>query len=306
MPEQDNWFGRLRGGLQKAREGLLGRVQSALRSGRLDAATLEEIEEALLQADVGAADTERLVARLRLLAREERVAPTRVTELLRRELTAELAHASRPLRLAETAPTVLMLVGVNGSGKTTTAARLAYLLKAQGQRVLLAAADTFRAAAAEQLAVWAQRADVDLVRHEAGGDPAAVVFDAIRAARARGHDVVICDTAGRLHNKAHLMAELQKIVRVAGTACPGAPHETLLVLDASTGQNAIQQARVFTEAAAVTGLVLAKLDTSAKGGAILPVWRAFGVPVLFAGLGEGIKDLQPFDATAFVAALLDS
>ncbi len=301
----DGWFARLRGGLQKAREGLLGRVQAALRGGRLDAATIEEIEEALLQADVGAEETERLVTRLRELARQERAGSEQVAELLRRELAAELASARRDLRLVPApGPSVLMLVGVNGSGKTTTAAKLAHLLRGEGHRVLLAAADTFRAAAAEQLGVWAQRAGADLVRHDGGGDPGAVVFDAISAARARGCDVVVCDTAGRLHNKANLMAELQKVVRVAGRACSGAPHETLLVLDASTGQNAIQQARVFTEAVQVSGLVMAKLDTTAKGGSLVAVHRALGLPVLFTGLGEGLDDLQAFDPDAFAAALL--
>lgn len=282
----------------------MGRIQSALRGGRLDQAALDEIEAALLQADVGAAETERLMSRLRVLAREERVGTTEVAALLQRELAAELAAAGRALRRAEQPPTVVLLVGVNGSGKTTTAGKLAWRLRAAGDRVLLAAADTFRAAAAEQLEAWARRVGADLVRHASGGDPAAVVFDAVTAARARGADVVICDTAGRLHNKAHLMAELQKIVRVAGRACPGAPHETLLVLDAGTGQNALQQARVFTESVAVSGLVLAKLDTSARGGAVLAVHRALGLPVLFTGLGEGPDDLEPFDPPAFAAALL--
>lgn len=275
-----------------------------LGSGRLDAEALEGIEAALMQADVGAAETERLVAELRTLARQERAGAAELADLLRRELARALEGARRDLRRAAEPPTVIVLVGVNGGGKTTTAAKLAHLLHRRGERVLLAAADTFRAAAADQLAVWARRAGVDLVRHEAGGDPAAVVFDAVTAARARGMDAVICATAGRLHNKAHLRAELQKIVRVAGRACPGASHETLLVLDAGTGQNGVQQARVFTEAVAVTGLVLAKLDTTARGGAVLAVHRALGLPVLFAEVGEGLDDLEPFDPAVFAAALL--
>ena len=219
-------------------------------------------------------------------------------------MAASLAGAARPLTLAPSPPTVVLMVGVNGTGKTTTAAKLAHRLKGDGRRVLLAAADTFRAAAAEQLGIWAQRAGVDLVRHDSGGDPAAVVFDAVSAARARGTDVVICDTAGRLHNKANLMAELQKMVRVAARACPGAPHEVLLVLDASTGQNALIQARVFTEAVSVTGLILTKLDTTARGGIVLAVRRELGLPILFIGVGEGLDDLRPFDPPDFAAAVL--
>jgi fused signal recognition particle receptor len=304
-PVSEGWLARLRGGLQKAREGLLGKVQQALRGGRLDAASIEEIEAALLQADVGAEETDRLVAQLRELARRERAAPADVLDLLRRELAAELQGAQRGLQLLPPpGPSVILLVGVNGSGKTTTAAKLAHRLGREGHRVLLAAADTFRAAAAEQLAVWAERAGADLVRHSSGSDPGAVVFDAVQAARARGADVVVADTAGRLHNKANLMAELQKVVRVAGRACAGAPHETLLVLDASTGQNAIRQAQVFTEAVPVSGLVLAKLDTTAKGGTLIAVHRALGLPVLFTGIGEQLNDLEPFDPNAFVSALL--
>ena len=298
-------FGRLRAGLGRAREGLLGAISAAV-SGRrvLDAATLEELESALLGADVGVAESERLIAALREAAARQRLGPDQVVPRLRQEIVASLAGASRPLRRASPAPTVVMLVGVNGTGKTTTAAKLAHRLKEDGCRVLLGAADTFRAAAAEQLGVWAERADVDLVRHAAGGDPAAVVFDAIAAGRARGADYVLCDTAGRLHNKQNLMAELQKIVRVAGRACPGAPHEVLLVLDGSTGQNALAQARVFLEAAAVSGVVLTKLDTTARGGIVLAVWRELRLPLLYAGVGEGMDDLRPFDAEGYAAALL--
>ncbi len=303
MPE--GLFDRLRTGLGRAREGLLGKISAAV-SGRrtVDAETLEELEGILLGADVGMPETVRLIDGLKQAAARGRLAPEEVSPRLRAEMAASLAGAARPLSLAPSPPTVVLMVGVNGTGKTTTAAKLAHCLKREGRRVLLAAADTFRAAAAEQLAIWAQRAGVDLVRHDSGGDPAAVVFDAVSAARARGTDCVICDTAGRLHNKANLMAELQKIVRVAARACPGAPHEVLLVLDASTGQNALVQARVFTEAVAVTGLILTKLDTTARGGIVLACRRELGLPILFIGVGEGLDDLRPFDPEDFAAALL--
>jgi len=300
-------LGRLRAGLGRAREGLFGRIAAAVGGRRtLDAATLEQLEGILLGADVGVPETERLIAQLREAAAREHLAPDGVAERLRAEVAAALAGAARPIRRAEAPPTVVFLVGVNGTGKTTTAAKLAHSLQAGGARVLLGAADTFRAAAAEQLEVWAGRAGVALVRHAAGGDPAAVVFDAIAAGRARAADFVLCDTAGRLHNKQNLMAELQKMVRVAGRACPGAPHEVLLVLDASTGQNGLAQARVFTAAVAVTGLVLTKLDTTARGGIVLAIWRELRLPILWVGVGEGLEDLRPFDAEAFAAALLGS
>ncbi len=299
------WMGRLRAGLGRAREGLLGAIASAVGTRRvLDAAALEGLEDALLGADVGVLDAEALIERLREAAARERLDADGVPERLRLEIAERLRGAVRPLRRAGEPPTVVLLVGVNGTGKTTTAAKLAHRLKADGDRVLLAAADTFRAAAAEQLAVWAGRVGVDLVRHAPGGDPAAVVFDAVAAGRARAMDFVLCDTAGRLQNKANLMAELQKMTRVAGRACPGAPHEVLLVLDAGTGRNGLQQARVFTETVAVTGLVLTKLDTTARGGIVLAVHRELGLPILYAGVGEGLDDLRPFDPDAFAAALL--
>lgn len=301
----DRLLDRLRTGLGRAREGLIGKISAAVAGRRtVDAQTLEELEGILLSADVGMPETERLTGALRQAAARDRLRPEDVPERLRAEVAASLAGASRPLRLAEAPPTVVLMVGVNGTGKTTSAAKLAHRLKMDGRRVLLAAADTFRAAAADQLAIWATRAGVDLVRHESGGDPAAVVFDAVSAARAREAAVVICDTAGRLHNKANLMAELQKMVRVAGRACPGAPHEVLLVLDASTGQNALTQARVFTEAVSVTGLILTKLDTTARGGIVLAVRRELQLPILYVGVGEGLDDLRPFDPDGFATALM--
>jgi len=298
-------FGRLRAGLGRARDGLFSSIQAVVGGRRtLDAATIEELEGVLLGADVGAAETERLIGALREAAERERLAPGDVAARLCALVATDLRDAVRPLQRASPAPTVVLMVGVNGNGKTTTTAKLAHALRAEGRTTLLAAADTFRAAAAEQLGVWAGRVGVDMVRHAAGGDPSAVIFDAVTAAQARGLDTVICDTAGRLHNKANLMAELQKMVRVAGRACPGAPHEVLLVLDASTGQNGLVQARVFTEAVAVTGLVLTKLDLTARGGIVLAVHRELGLPILYVGVGEGLGDLRPFDADAFAAAVL--
>ena len=303
--QEGGLLGRLRAGFDRARGGLFQRIQSVV-SGRrvLDAQALEDLEGVLLGADMGAAVTEQLLQALRSAAAAERLGPEEVPARLQSLIAAELAEATRPLRLAAVPPTVILLVGVNGSGKTTTAAKLAQRLRSEGRSTLLAAADTFRAAAAEQLGVWAQRVDVDLVRHGAGGDPSAVIFDAVSAARARGLDSVICDTAGRLHNKVGLMAELQKMVRVAGRACPGAPHEVLLVLDASTGQNGLVQARIFTEAVAVTGLILTKCDTTARGGIVLAIRRSLGLPILYVGVGEGAADLRPFDAAAFAGDLL--
>ncbi len=295
----------MRAGLARARQGLLGRIAAAVSGHRtVSAGLLEELEGALLAADVGMPETMRLVGRLRELAAAGELFAEGVAATLRAEVARSLEGSSRPMRRAETPPSVVLLVGVNGSGKTTTAAKLAHALRGEGQRVLLGAADTFRAAAAEQLGIWAERAGVDMVRHAAGSDPSAVIYDAVAAARARGVDTVVCDTAGRLHNKANLMAELRKMVRVAGNACPGAPHEVLLVLDGSTGQNALVQAKVFTEAVGVTGLVLTKLDTSARGGIVLAVWRELGLPILWAGVGEGLEDLRPFDPEAFASALL--
>jgi fused signal recognition particle receptor len=300
-----DWLERLRGGLRKTRQGLAERLGEALRGrSAVDESVYAGLEEALLGADVGLAVTERLLARLRERVREERAGPEAVPELLRSEVARALAPARGQLRLAEPGPTVVLFVGVNGVGKTTTVAKVAHWLQGEGHRVLVAAADTFRAAAVEQLTAWAARLGVDVVHHGAGADPGAVVFDAIAAGRARGVDAVLCDTAGRLHTKANLMEELRKVARVAGRALPGAPHHSLLVLDATTGQNALQQARVFAEAVPLTGLVLTKLDGTARGGVVLAVAEAMRLPILFVGVGETADDLRPFDPEAFAAALI--
>ncbi|MCB9514847.1 MAG: signal recognition particle-docking protein FtsY [Candidatus Krumholzibacteriia bacterium] len=311
-----NPFARLKAGLGKTRKQLVERV-GELFSGRetLSPEVFERLEELLIEADLGAElaldVTERTEKRLRA-ARASGDDLDAVIDVLRDSLAEELGAAGAPnsatdddgaLALAGK-PHVVLLVGVNGVGKTTTAAKLAWQHQQRGRRVLLAAGDTFRAAAGDQLAIWAERLGCELVRHADGADPAAVVHDALAAAKARGVDVVIADTAGRLHNKSHLMAELAKIHRVTAREVDGAPHEVLLVIDANTGQNAIQQSRVFKEATEVTGIVLAKLDGTARGGVIFAIGRELGLPVRWVGLGEGLEDLTPFDPDAFTRALL--
>ncbi len=281
------------------------RVQRLLAGrGAIDEDLYGELEAILIQADIGVDTTVKLLGRLRERVRAERVRQTEaVLPLLRDELRLILGPAEA-LRL-DARPAVVMLVGVNGAGKTTTAGKLAAKLAGEGKKVLLAAADTFRAAAAEQLSVWAERAGAQLVRHAEGSDPAAVAFDALRAAQARGAEVVLVDTAGRLHTKSNLMEELKKITRVVAREMPGAPHEVLLVLDATTGQNALQQARLFSAAVGVTGVVLTKLDGTAKGGIVLAIRDALGIPVKLIGVGEGIEDLRPFDPEEFLTALFE-
>jgi fused signal recognition particle receptor len=293
-PETAGFLARLRGSLGASRRLLLGRL-SGFDPRREE--SWEELEEALIGADVGIAATEALVERLR---RRRRV------ESLERALAEEIAlllGSPGRLRLSGR-PSVLLVVGVNGTGKTTTIGKLAYRLGEHGRRVLVAAADTFRAAAGEQLEIWAERAGADVVGSARGGDPAAVAFDAIAAAEARGHDVVLVDTAGRLHTQAGLMEELRKIRRVIAGRLPGAPEETLLVIDATTGQNGLQQARLFHEAVGVTGVCLTKLDGSGKGGIVLPIAVELGLPVKLIGVGERLEDLRPFDPHEFARALV--
>jgi len=296
---------RLREGLRRSQEYLAGGLGAVLETDRpIDDALLEELEELLIAADLGAA----LAADFTNRAREEVMFGTvtragQLRPLFRRFLVDMLSPAAQPLNL-DHRPAVVLLLGVNGSGKTTTAAKLASSLKGSGKRVLLAAADTFRAAAIEQLERWGERIDVEVIRQAAGSDPGAVVFDAVKAATARALDVLIVDTAGRLHTKTNLMDELAKLRRVIERQLPGAPHETLMVLDAPTGQNGFAQARMFHEAIGLTGVCLTKLDGTAKGGIVVRIVRELKVPVKLIGLGERVEDLQPFDPQAFVDALV--
>jgi fused signal recognition particle receptor len=296
---------RLRDLLRRSQEYLAGSLGTVLDTDRpVDDALLEELEELLIAADLGAALAADFVNR----AREEVMFGTvtrasQLRPLFRRFLLDTLAPLTQPLNL-EHHPAVVLLLGVNGSGKTTTAAKLAASLKASGKRVILAAADTFRAAAIEQLERWGERIEVEVIRQAAGSDPGAVVFDAVKAATARDLDVLIVDTAGRLHTKTNLMDELAKLRRVIERQLPGAPHETLMVLDAPTGQNGFAQARMFHEAIGLTGVCLTKLDGTAKGGIVVRIVRELKVPVKLIGLGERLEDLQPFDPQAFVDALV--
>ena len=270
----------------------------------IDEEFYEELEEGLILSDMGMDAALEAVEQLRKRVKEEKLRePEAVKDCLRGLLAEMLNVGETELDLSGT-PAVVLMIGVNGAGKTTTIGKLSQRLKGEGKRVLLAAADTFRAAAADQLSVWADRVQVDVIRHEQGSDPAAVVFDAMNAARARRADVVLVDTAGRLHNKQNLMNELNKIRRVVDRECPEGSCEVLLVLDATTGQNGLIQAKQFGESAGITGIVLTKLDGTAKGGIVLAIARELGLPVKFVGLGEGVEDLQPFDAQEFVQALI--
>lgn len=289
-------------GLERTRRSFFGRLKDLVLQPTAPEEYWQQLEAILIGADISVSLADDVVKGLRFREVEGVIDVRQLERELRQELVELLDKGAPELRFAGT-PGVVLIVGVNGSGKTTTAVKLAKRLKDEGKRPLLAAADTFRAAAIEQLEIWARRVDVPVVAGRPGGDPAAVVFDAVRAATARGHDVVIADTAGRLHTKEHLMAELAKVVKVVGRAREGAPDEVLLVLDGTTGQNAIPQAHVFTEAARVTGLVIAKLDGTAKGGAVFTVTRELGIPVKFLGVGEKPEDLAPMDARAFVDAL---
>jgi len=292
------WFQRLRESLTRTRDQLAVRLE-ALAGRAIDDAYLAELEEALILADVGAATAAEVTSRLRAARGLHTTAD--VQAALRRILL-DLIGPAVPFQV-EPPPAVVLALGVNGSGKTTTIAKLAYRLRGEGRKVLLAAADTFRAAAIDQLAIWAQRVGVEMVRHQPGGDPGAVVFDGLQAMRARGMDVLIVDTAGRLHTKVNLMEELRKLNRIIARDAPPTV-ERLLVLDAATGQNAISQARLFHEAVDVTGIVLTKLDGTAKGGIVLAIARDLKLPVKFLGTGERLDDLTPFDPEAFVDALL--
>lgn len=299
------FFERLKKGLSKTHESLVGRIDTLLLGKKkIDAETLEELEEILVTADIGLATTVELVASLeQRLKRNELQDGEAVKNALKDEMLARLEATSSSLDTDSYSPFVIMVIGVNGVGKTTTIGKLASKFTAEGKKVLLVAADTFRAAAVEQLEIWAHRVGVDVIRHTHGADPAAVVFDGCKAAVARRADILIVDTAGRLHTKVNLMEELKKIRRVVSREIPGGPHETLLVLDAATGQNALSQAKIFKEAADVTGIALTKLDGTAKGGIVVAISSEFKIPVRYIGVGEGVDDLRDFDPEQFVQAL---
>jgi fused signal recognition particle receptor len=298
---------RMRTGLAKTQASLVGRIDALLSSSQsIDEDLMEDLEEVLVTADFGMQTTMSLMQSLeQRISAGEAADPQALRGLLKDEIRQRLRLEAAPLDLESSSPYVIMVVGVNGVGKTTTIGKLAHQFVSQGKTVLLGAGDTFRAAAAEQLTIWGERAGVEVVRQESGSDPAAVAFDAAKAAAARKVDVLILDTAGRLHTKVNLMEELKKIRRVLDREIPGAPHETLLVVDATTGQNALVQARLFQEAVEVSGLALTKLDGTARGGMLVAIGNELGLPVRYVGIGEGMEDLRPFDPDLFVEALFE-
>jgi fused signal recognition particle receptor len=307
VPQEPNLLDRLKTGIQKTRSGLVDRLEDVLAGKKeIDAELLEELEYTLITADIGVSTVEDILERIRQRVDRKQTADAQeIRNLIREQLLDVLRASETPVRSVKQPPAVVVLVGVNGAGKTTTIGKLAHRFQGEGRKVLLCAADTFRAAAIEQLDVWAQRAGVEMIRQKTGADPSAVVFDALQAAKARGVDYVIVDTAGRLHTKENLMAELEKMRRTASRVVPGAPHEVWLVLDATTGQNGLEQARKFTESAGVTGIILTKLDGTAKGGVIVAIARELNLPIRYVGIGEKLDDLLPFEPDKFIGSLFD-
>ncbi len=307
-PEKKSIFERMRQAVARTRDSLGERIDGVLALTRaVDEAALEEMEMSLIASDIGVNTASEITNHLRERAKRQQIRDgAELKDLLKEQLQAILDENVQPAKTVAATPEVIMLVGVNGTGKTTTSGKLAALYRSHGKTALLCAADTFRAAAIEQLEVWSERSGVEMFKTKQGGDPSAVLFDALQAARTRQTDVVIVDTAGRLHTKTGLMAELDKMRRTAQRIIPDAPHEVLLVLDATTGQNGLQQARLFTESAGVTGIVLTKLDGTAKGGIAVAIAREMKLPVRFVGVGEKLEDLLPFDSGAFVNSLLEN
>lgn len=299
-------FEKLRNGLKKTHDKITAPLIRLVTGKKIDENALEELEATLLQADMGIATTTEFVEIIRNLYKTEKnVDLARVTEKLEQDLFSVLNSNEKRLIIAPKPPTVIMVVGVNGTGKTTSIGKIAHHLSSQGKKVILGACDTFRAAAIEQLVIWAERSGAGIIKHQHGADPAAVAFDAVQAAIAREADYLIMDTAGRLHTKVNLMEEIKKIQRTVSKILPDAPHETLLVLDGTTGQNALQQAKIFNDAIGITGIVLTKLDGTAKGGIVISIQRELKIPVKFIGVGEQIDDLQPFAPQEFVKALIE-
>lgn len=300
------FFDRLKKGLEKTRKGITDRIDKVLVSfGKVDEDLFEELEEVLITSDVGMDTTKKIMEELRLKVKDQKITdPMKVKGALKETVAAMMKDEEAHLDISAS-PAVIMVIGVNGVGKTTSIGKIANLLKHQGKKVLLAAGDTFRAAAIDQLEIWADRVGVDIISHAEGSDPAAVIFDAVQAAKARKADVLICDTAGRLHTKKNLMDELNKISRILDRELPGTSRETLLVLDATTGQNAVTQARLFSESAGITGIVLTKLDGTAKGGIVIGIKNELNIPVKLIGVGEKIDDLQWFNAAEFAGALFE-
>ena len=304
--QKPSFIERMKEAVSRTRENLAERIEDVVSIGKeIDRSTLDDLEATLIGADLGTITTQEVLAKLREKADRKQIKDVdELKRLLKEELLAILSSSSTlPLSRVDAPPEVIMVVGVNGAGKTTTIGKLAQVFRSQGKTVLLCAADTFRAAAIEQLEIWGQRTGTEVIKTKAGGDPAAVLFDALQSAAARKTDYVIVDTAGRLHTKQNLMLELEKMKRTAQRIVPGAPHETLLVMDATTGQNGLQQARQFTQSAGVTGIVLTKLDGTAKGGVVVAISRELGLPVRFVGVGEKAGDLLPFDPKEFVESL---
>ena len=297
------FFSKIAEGLKKTKDSLMGKIDQVLTSfGKVDEELFEELEETLIMADVGTVTATRICEELRKRVKAGAVTDVNEVRSLLKEIIAEMLSGDFELNLS-TQPAIILGIGGNGVGKTTTIGKMANNLRQDGKKVLLAAADTFRAAAIEQLEIWADRAQVDLIKHGEGSDPAAVVFDAVNAGKARGADVIICDTAGRLHNKKNLMNELAKISRVIDKEAPGCARETLLVLDATTGQNALNQAKLFKEAAGLDGIILTKLDGTARGGVVIGIKEELNIPIKYIGVGEQIDDLRPFNSKEFVDAL---
>src|SRR5437868_5806126 len=306
--EKQGLLQRMKEAVTRTRENLSERIEDVVSFRKeIDRETLDDLEGSLLAADLGTVTTQEVLATLRERADRKQIADAgELKRLLKQELLAIMTKAgSQPPVAVEGGPEVILVVGVNGTGKTTTIGKLAHTLQQQGKAVLLCAADTFRAAAIEQLEIWAERAGVEVIKTRPGGDPSAALYDALQAAQARDIDFVIVDTAGRLHTKTGLMAELEKMRRTAQRIVPGAPHETLLVMDATTGQNGLQQARLFTQSAGVTGIVLTKLDGTAKGGVVVAICRELGLPVRYVGVGDKAGDLLPFDPKEFVDSLFE-